>query len=81
MEKLVIVVDKKTHDSAEVARDVAAIPGVSVTSRSRSFVDVEASEPRSVEQLRAFTSQHHGLSLEAAPEPQLMEPISPFKAI
>lgn len=77
MAKLVIVVeDDKNTES--VARDVAAIPGVSVTSQSGSFVDVETTAKSSVKKLKRFTAEN-GLSLHQLPEAELMEPIPTSK--
>ena len=50
MAKMVIIIDD-AHDAASVARDVASIPGVSVTSLTEGFVDVDAASKGSLVQL------------------------------
>ncbi len=76
MTKMVIVVNDAEQDVAAVARDVAEIPGVSVTSRSDAYIDVDAREKGSVALLREFTRHTSGLSLHRVAEPELMEPIA-----
>ncbi|GAA4108097.1 hypothetical protein GCM10023067_03380 [Aminobacter aganoensis] len=78
VEKLVLIIGKAAKDAAQVASEIDSLPGISVTSRSRSMIDVEVSEPAATEALRSYASQH-GLEVETMPEAQLMEPISPFK--
>lgn len=77
VEKLVVILNKATNDAAKVAGEIDSLPGISVTSQSRSLIDVEASEPAAAEQLRDYASRH-GLEVESISEPQLIEPISPF---
>ncbi|MDN2582729.1 hypothetical protein [Aquibium sp. ELW1220] len=79
MERLVIISDKPLSEEAPIIREIDSMPGISVTSVSSSFIDVEVTQPRSGATLRAF-AREHGLSVEATPEVQLMEPMSPFRA-
>jgi len=80
MERLVLFSDKPLSDETPIIRQIADMPGISVTSVSPSFIDVEVAQPRSGATLRAF-AREHGLSVEASPDAQLMEPISPFRAL
>ena len=77
VEKLVVILNKATNDADKVAGEIDSLPGISVTSRSRSLIDVEASEPAAAEQLRDYASQH-GFEVESASEPRLIDPVSPF---
>lgn len=77
MQKLVVILGKSVKDAAMVAGEIDSLPGISVTSLSRSLLDVEASEPAAAEQLRDYARQH-GFAVESASEPQLIDPISPF---
>ncbi len=80
MERLVIISDKPLSDETPIIRQLEGMPGIQVTSVSRSFIDVEVAQPRFGATLRAF-ARENGLSVEATPEAQLMEPISPFRAL
>jgi hypothetical protein len=80
MERLVIISDKPLSDEAPIIRQLEGMPGVQVTSVSPSFIDVEVAQPRFGATLRAF-ARENGLSVEATPDAQLMEPISPFRAL
>ncbi|MFN3548359.1 MAG: hypothetical protein ACK4U0_12790 [Mesorhizobium sp.] len=80
MERLVIISDKPLSDETSIIRQIEAMPGISVTSFSPSFIDVEVTQPRFGATLRAF-AREHGLSVETTPDAQLMEPISPFRAL
>lgn len=80
MERLVIFSDKPLSDETSIIRQIEDMPGISVTSVSPSFIDVEVTQPRSGVTLRAF-ARENGLSVEATPDAQLMEPISPFRAL
>jgi hypothetical protein len=79
MTKMVIVVDEAALDTEKLVRDIAAIPGVSVTSRSDAFIDVNAHAKGSLAQLRKFAAKTKGLSLHPVAEPELMEPIPASK--
>lgn len=78
MERLVIISAKPLSADGPIVRELEDMPGVAVTSFSPSFVDIEVSRPGLGATLRAFARQH-GLELEATPEAQLMEPMSPFR--
>jgi hypothetical protein len=78
MAKMVIIIDD-AHDAASVARDVASIPGVSVTSLAEGFVDVDAASKGSLVQLKRFTESSTGLSLHRVADAELMEPIPTSK--
>ncbi|WP_269932130.1 hypothetical protein [Aminobacter sp. HY435] len=77
MEKLVLILSKSIKDSAKIAGEVDALPGVFVKGFSRSLVDVEASAPEAAEQLRGY-AREHGFEVEQMSAPTLIEPISPF---
>ncbi|AWC25069.1 hypothetical protein WHT83_11010 [Aminobacter sp. P9b] len=79
MEKLVLIIGKVAKDAAQVASEIDSLPGISVTSRSRSMIDVDVSEPSAAEALRSYAGRH-GFEVEPMSEAQLIEPISPFKA-
>jgi len=79
MAKMVIVVDESVPDVAALAREVAAIPGVSVTAQSDAFIDVDATAKGALAQLRDFAQAKSGVSLHPVAEPELMEPIRPNK--
>jgi|GEM_PF-4956700 hypothetical protein len=79
MTKMVIVVDESAPDVESLAREVAAIPGVSVTGRSDAFIDVNADAKGAVAELRKLTENRAGVSLHPVAEPKLMEPIRPNK--
>lgn len=79
MTKMVIVIDESGRDAAAVARDVAAIPGVSVTAQSDAYIDVDAHAKGSLAELRKFAEHTAGLSLHPVAEPELMEPIRASK--
>jgi ribulose kinase len=78
MERLVIISGKPLSADGPIVRELEGMPGVAVTSVSPSFVDVEVSQPVFGASLRAF-AREHGLEVEATPEAQLMEPMSPFR--
>lgn len=78
MAKMVIIIDD-AHDAASVARDVASIPGVSVTSLTEGFVDVDAASKGSLVQLKRFAESSTGLSLHRVADAELMEPIPTSK--
>jgi len=78
MERLVLISEKPLSEEAPLVQEIDSMPGISVTSVSSSFIDVEVAKPQSGATLRAFALEH-GLSVEATPEVQLMEPISPFR--
>lgn len=77
MEKLVVILSKSVRDPSRVAGEIDELPGISVTSKSRSLIDVEASEPAAAEQLRAYASSH-GFEVERVSDPRLIDPVSPF---
>lgn len=79
MERLVIISDTPLSEEAPLVQEIGSMPGISVTSVSPSFIDVEVTKPQSGARLRAFALRN-GLSVEATPEVQLMEPMSPFRA-
>lgn len=79
MEKLVVILSKTVEDVSKVADELDKLPGVAVTARSRSLIDVEVSAPSAESQLRSY-AQDHGFEVEQASEPQMIEPIPPFKA-
>ena len=79
MTKMVIVVEESARDVAALARELAAIPGVSVTAQSDAFIDVDATAKGALAHLREFADANRGVSLHPVAEPQLMEPIRPNK--
>lgn len=80
MEKLVLISDTPLSEGATIVRELGAMPGVSITSVSPSFIDIEVAQARSGDNVRAYARQH-GLEVEDMPEAELMEPISPFRAL
>lgn len=80
MERLVLISERPLSAHPQVIHEIEQLPGISVTSFSPSFIDVEVTMPKSVTALRTLASSR-GLAVAEVPEVQLMEPMSPFQAM
>ncbi len=79
MAKMVVILDRGSDQSAaDIVPQIQKVPGLSVTATSKSFIDVEVDEETAGRRLMEF-AKSKGLDVQPVSQPELIEPISPFK--